>query len=105
MANDTPQALSGFSALGIAPACSGLPEDLPRRMYVAGIRQGLNGWGALGWAGPFAPEKTQHRYIFTLYALAKPIRLEAGLPAERVKRALGSGVLAQAELAATYRRG
>lgn len=76
-----------WSIHGIAPSCARLPEGLPRRQFVSGARQDLNGWGALGWGGPFPPAGPAHRYVFTLSAIDPKGK-----------------VLAQAVLVATYQR-
>lgn len=89
---------------GLPATCGGLAEGAPRRMFVAGGRQGLNGWGALGWGGPFPPKGPAHRYVFTLWALKKPLNLEAGAGLGRLRRVLAAEALAQAELVAAYRR-
>lgn len=77
-----------WSIRAIPASCAGLAEGLPRRQVAAGARQGLNGWGALGWGGPLPPPGPAHRYVFTLTALDR-----------------AGKVLAQASLTGTYQRG
>ena len=45
-----------------------------------------------------------HRYVFQVYALAKPTGLEEGAGRGAVKDALGAGVLAKGKLIGTYER-
>ncbi len=68
-------------------------------------RQGTNDFGHVGWGGP-CPPSGEHRYTFTLYALAAPLGLPRGVPGDTVRRALaGADVLGTAVLQARYRRG
>ena len=68
---DLPGAEHGTLAAGIPPSAT-----TPR--------QGTNDFGHAGWSGP-CPPSGEHRYTFTLYALAAPL----GLP--RARRGTRSG--------------
>jgi Raf kinase inhibitor-like YbhB/YbcL family protein len=67
--------------------------------------QGTNDFGQIGWNGP-CPPSGEHRYRFTLSALAAPLGLAGGPRAADVASALGgASVLGAAVLEARYRRG
>lgn len=67
--------------------------------------QGTNDFGRIGWNGP-CPPSGEHRYRFTLSALAAPLGLEGAPRATDVASALrGATVLGAASFEARYRRG
>lgn len=67
-------------------------------------RQGRNDFGTPGWRGPCPPSGT-HRYVFTLYALERPLGLRGTPSGDDVRAALGAArVLATATLEAPYAR-
>lgn len=71
----------------------------------AGVREGRNDFGRVGWGGPCAPRGSDpHRYVFTLLALSNPLTAEAGASADTVKRAAEGKVLAEGRLTARYGR-
>ena len=66
--------------------------------------QGTNDFGSLGWAGP-CPPSGEHRYVFTLHALAAPLGLTGAPRRGEVRAALGKAtVLGTAVIEARYRR-
>lgn len=69
----------------------------------AGVLQGRNSWGQLGYRGP-CPPTGKHRYIFTLYALDTVLSLPAGASAAQVQAASVQHVLQQAVLMGTYQK-
>jgi hypothetical protein len=78
--------------------------SLPEAVPAAGPPpQGRNDFGRTGWGGPCPPSGT-HRYVFTLYALAKPPPLPSRPTAADVRRAIAGNVLGEARLTGTYRR-
>lgn len=82
-----------------------LAAGLPRLAQLAdGPRQGRNDFGKPGYGGPCPPRGTEHRYIFTLYALGTSVDLPLGATREQVERAIKGHVLAQGELTARYGR-
>jgi Raf kinase inhibitor-like YbhB/YbcL family protein len=88
---DLPGAGHGTLAAGILPTA-------------ADPRQGTNDFGHRGWGGP-CPPSGEHRYTFTLYALAAPLGLADAASRAAVRRALaGANVLGKAVLQAHYRR-
>jgi Raf kinase inhibitor-like YbhB/YbcL family protein len=68
-------------------------------------REGRNTFGVHGYGGPCPPPGERHRYVFTLYALAKPLALAAGASPTAFAAALRRvHVVASAQLAGYYRR-
>jgi Raf kinase inhibitor-like YbhB/YbcL family protein len=88
----------------LPPDTRRLPEDVPnRRTLPSGAEQGLNGAGTIGYTGPCPPSGT-HRYIFEIYALETKLDLGGGATAQRLSDAVDGHVLAEGQLAGTYRR-
>ena len=82
---------SGALPLGVSAS----PEAPP---------QGTNDFGRIGWAGP-CPPSGEHRYRFTLTALADPLGLAGAPNARELRDAMrGASVLGSASLEGTYRR-
>lgn len=66
--------------------------------------QGTNDFGRIGWGGP-CPPSGEHRYRFTLHALAAPLGLEGAPQAAELREALErADILATAALEGRYRR-
>lgn len=88
--------LTGSESGGLAAGVASSPDAPP---------QGTNDFGNVGWGGP-CPPSGEHRYRFTLSALAAPLGL-AGAPDAAVLRdgLTGATVLGSATLEARYTRG
>jgi Raf kinase inhibitor-like YbhB/YbcL family protein len=85
-----------WTAFGIPGAAARLP---------AGVPEGANSAGEAGWTPPCPPEgDTPHRYVFTLFALARASGLKAGAEPAAVRAALSSGAVARGRLTGTYGR-
>jgi Raf kinase inhibitor-like YbhB/YbcL family protein len=84
-------------AWAIDPGAGGLREGQ------AAPREGRNGFGTKGYAGP-CPPRGRHRYFFRLHALDTELDLEPGADRDELERALGGHVVETAELMATYER-
>ncbi len=69
-----------------------------------GAKQGINGYGAIGWGGPEPPPGETHRYVFTLVALSAPLALAAGAAAESYFAELQKKALTTASMIATFGR-
>ena len=55
--------------------------------------------------GPCPPEGDDpHRYVFALYALSRPLGLEADASADEVRAAIGEAAVARGTLTAEYGR-
>lgn len=68
---------------------------------------GANGAGKNSYTGPCPPpqyEPSEHRYIFTLYALDTSLSLKTGASKEAVQKAMQGHVLAEAQLLGKYKK-
>ena len=68
---------------------------------------GANDTGEIGYVGPCPPkefEPSEHRYIFSLYALDAMLDLKAGASREDVESAMGGHIIGETQLIARYRR-
>ncbi len=92
---------------GLDPRSTDLPEGIPHEAEVAalaGLRQGENDFGNVGYGGPCPPGGDEHRYVFRLLSLDAPLELEAGADRGAFDDAVAPHVLAEARLTATYAR-
>jgi Raf kinase inhibitor-like YbhB/YbcL family protein len=86
-------------AWGIDPGAGGLAEG------EAPPREGRNGFGGTGYAGPRPPEgHGPHRYFFRVHALDTEPDLEPGASREELEAAIDGHVVAEAELMGTFER-
>lgn len=79
--------------------------DIPEGMSVGTI--GQNGSGANAYAAPCPPpqyQPSEHRYVFTLYALDGTLPLKVGSTKVNVLDAMQGHVLAQTQLVGKYER-
>ena len=68
---------------------------------------GANGAGNNAYTGPCPPpqyEPSEHRYVFTLYALDSLLALPAGASKKEVKAAMQGHILDQTQLTGKYKR-
>ena len=66
---------------------------------------GVNTTGGKGYTGPAPPKgHGKHFYYFWLYAIDRPLDLQAGLNREELLHAIADSVTAQARLVGTYQR-
>ena len=103
---DDPDAPSGlfthWLAYGMNSATPGLKEKQPGGPELDnGGRQGLNGFGDLGYDGPKPPDGT-HRYFFHLYALDTDTDLPAGLTRQEIFGCIEGHILEEATLMGRY---
>jgi Raf kinase inhibitor-like YbhB/YbcL family protein len=84
-------------AWGIDASADGLDEGQ------AAPREGRNGFGTTGYAGP-CPPQGRHRYFFRLHALNTDLDLAPGADRDQLDRALAGHVLDTAELMGGYER-
>jgi Raf kinase inhibitor-like YbhB/YbcL family protein len=83
-----------------------LSEGLTREdVFPNGTTQGSNDAANLGYDGPKPPGDDRHRYVFTLFALKRPLDLPAACAKDQFQQALEGHVLAEARLTGTYQRG
>jgi len=88
----------------IAPAERQLGEALQSSAPRGGPRQGLNGFGGVGYAGPKPPPGPPHRYFFRVYALDIAIELPEGAKRSEFDRAVDGHILAEGVLVGMYGR-
>jgi len=94
---------------GIPGAIRSFPEAIPKdgRENLLIARQGTNSFSYdnRGYRGPAPLEGSgPHRYVFTLFALGKRLRLYPGASGSEFVQAVRSLVLEQATLSCTYQR-
>ncbi len=69
--------------------------------------QGVNSSGEAGYTGPCPPaqyEPTEHRYIFSLYALDNSLALQRKAGKAEVMEAMKSNIVAKTELVGRYEK-
>ncbi len=83
-----------------------LPTGIPPQDSLPnGIRQGVNSFGKLGYAGPCPPRGTRaHRYVFRLYALSELPEFPSRLNREKLLIEISPYILATAEVEGHYTR-
>jgi Raf kinase inhibitor-like YbhB/YbcL family protein len=96
---DDPDAPSGTFTHRLAWAIPAAARSLAGRAP----REGSTSAGRVGWVGPCPPSGV-HRYVFRLYALRSPLRLDAGADRAALLAALKGHVLASATLIGRYGR-
>jgi Raf kinase inhibitor-like YbhB/YbcL family protein len=90
-----------WSVLDLPPTATQLPAELAPD--AAGIQQGRNDFGKVGYGGPCPPSGTHH-YRFRLFALAEPLGLSGHPDGAAVRAALARArVLARATLIGTFK--
>ena len=82
-----------------------LSEGVPPDTTLAdGALQGVNDFGKVGYGGPAPPRGKPHRYLFKLFALARPLDLPPGATKAQVLTAMKGQVLGEGLLMGTYAR-
>ena len=87
-------------AWGIDPKAGQLPEQT----IPATVHQGKNGAGQNKYLGP-CPPSGNHHYVFTLYALSKPVTLAPTATIGELRAAIKGTVKGKAKLVGRYERG
>ena len=105
---DDPDAPAGtwvhWVIFNIPAGTTQLPEGVAKSDTVAGMKQGVNDFGKVGYNGPMPPRgHGKHRYFFKLYALKTELGLKRPTKAQ-LEAAMRGQILAQAELVGTYER-
>jgi Raf kinase inhibitor-like YbhB/YbcL family protein len=71
----------------------------------AGARQSRNDYGESAYGGPAPPPGDKpHRYVTTVFALGRRVRLAAGFDEAQLLRAIRGNVLARGSLVGRYAR-
>ena len=83
-----------------------LPTGIPTQDSLPnGIRQGVNGFGKLGYAGPCPPRGSSgHQYVFRLFALSSLPELSSRLSRERLLAEITPYILAVTQVEGRYTR-
>jgi Raf kinase inhibitor-like YbhB/YbcL family protein len=85
-----------------------IPEDVPKREEAPNLgdaMQGENDFGEVGYRGPCPPEgDAPHEYRFTLYALAEPLDVDAGVPRPAVQDELDAKTIDSDQFTGTFGR-
>ena len=90
---------------GIPADTGGFAESFPAvEQTEAGILQGENSWGRIGYGGPCPPKGKPHRYFFKLYALDKELGLKSGADKKTLETAMKNHIIGYGELMGTYAR-
>ncbi|MBI9075656.1 MAG: YbhB/YbcL family Raf kinase inhibitor-like protein [Desulfatibacillum sp.] len=89
----------------IPPAITALEPGLPIKARLEnGIKQGKNGYGKNGYAGPMPPFGV-HRYFFTVYALDTLLGLDpAKTKKKHLVKAIQGHILAQGQIMGTFKK-
>ena len=81
-----------------------LQEGIPHTADPSNLRQGQNGFGGTGYAGPKPPPGKPHRYVFHVYALDAKPDLTAGATRAELDRLMDRHVVAEGTLTGMYGR-
>jgi len=82
-----------------------LPASIPNTPTLsAGVMQGINGAGKIGYAGPCPPSGVHH-YVFTLYALDTTLNLQPGSTKQDTLNSMQGHILAQTQITGLYSKG
>jgi Raf kinase inhibitor-like YbhB/YbcL family protein len=103
---DHPQNFAHWVVFNIPATVQHLPTGIPpQEVLPNGIRQGLNGWGKLGYSGPCPPtHSAPHTYVFSLFALKALPTLDHRPTRDELMNMISPYVVARAELRGRYQR-
>ncbi len=91
---------------GVSPTVCSLPEGIqkaPELQVPFQLKQGKNSWGNIGYQGPMPPiGHPEHRYIFRVLALDRPISLPGGATRAQISNEIRGHILSEAELVGVY---
>jgi Raf kinase inhibitor-like YbhB/YbcL family protein len=94
-----------WSIWGIPAGVRALQANVQASAATAGLQQGKNGFGDVGYGPPCPPKgDSPHRYVFTLYALSQTLPVANGASGEDVRNAIGEVAIAKGEITAKYGR-
>ncbi len=102
---EDPDASRGRFFHWVVLAIPATSHGLPAGTKPTTLRLGRASSGRVGYQPPCPPRGDRpHRYVFTLYALKRPLGLPQGTSAERVLRAAASNTLARGVLVGRFSR-
>jgi Raf kinase inhibitor-like YbhB/YbcL family protein len=83
-----------------------LPAGIPpQEVLPNGIRQALNGWGKLGYAGPCPPQDhAPHQYCFKLFALRLLPEVTQRITCSEMLSTIEPYILSTTEIVGQYQR-
>lgn len=103
----TPQPWVHWVIYKVPGDATGLPENVAktdRPAEPAGVVQGRNSWGRIGYGGPAPPRGKAHHYRFRIYALGAALDVKPGLDKPQLLAAMHGHILAEGELVGVYQR-
>jgi Raf kinase inhibitor-like YbhB/YbcL family protein len=90
----------------IPPTVERLPQGIPKVKQPeqpAGIVQGLNSSGSVGWFGPKPPKgDPPHHYHFQVFALDRNLKLEPGVNRQQVLEAMSGHVVGKGQVVGLF---
>jgi Raf kinase inhibitor-like YbhB/YbcL family protein len=103
---EEPENFAHWVVFNIPGTVRHLPTGIPpQELLPNGIRQGLNGWGKLGYAGPCPPQRSQpHTYAFRLFALSSLPEIANRPTRGELMTLIAPFVVATAEIRGRYQR-
>jgi Raf kinase inhibitor-like YbhB/YbcL family protein len=103
---DHPQRFAHWVVFNIPGTVQHLPAGIPPQEGLPnGIRQGLNGWGKLGYSGPCPPVHSRpHNYVFRIYALNELPKIEHRPTADELIKAISHFIIVTSEVRGRYQR-
>ena len=110
MVVDDPNARGGvfthWIIYNIGPAISHLPAGIPAQESLPnGIRQGMNSFRKLGYAGPCPPlGETAHTYVISIYALSATPEIPSRATGEVLLAAIQPLILASTRVSGRFQR-
>ncbi len=91
---------------GVSPTHCSIPEGIQKDQELGvpfKLKQGKNSWGNIGYQGPMPPiGHPEHRYIFRVLALDRPISLPGGASRAQIANEIRGHILAEAEYLGSY---
>ena len=87
-----------YTAWGLPADLRGLPEE------AVAPAEGRNDFGTVGWRGPCPPRGSDHRYVFRLIALERPLDAAPGASWEEIAPQIRERSIAEAVLVGRYLR-
>lgn len=77
--------------------------EIPQDTIPADAMEGVNTYGNVGYGGPCPPAGT-HRYVFTLYAIAKTLHFENPPSIAELEKSIEGEIIDSTELLGRYTR-
>ena len=101
-----PEPFVHWIVYNIPTSARAISRQLKRSLSIAdGTKQGKNSFGNIGYDGPCPPKGDEHQYVFTLYALERPISLNSGATKKELIATMKnqSNIIQTAQLICTYK--